>query len=61
MAQQELEKRAKRQAEGIIEAQKKGVQFGGRLSMSMRFSSTLFIPSKVKLKTQHLLPKDKGV
>lgn len=28
MAQQELEKRAKRQAEGIIEAQKKGVQFG---------------------------------
>ena len=28
MAQQELEKRAKRQVEGIIEAQKKGVQFG---------------------------------
>ena len=28
MAQQELEKRAKRQTEGIIEAQKKGIKFG---------------------------------
>lgn len=28
MAQQELEKRSKRQAEGIVEAQKKGVKFG---------------------------------
>lgn len=28
MAQQELEKRAKRQTEGIIEAQKKGIRFG---------------------------------
>lgn len=28
MAQQELEKRAKRQTEGIVEAQKKGIKFG---------------------------------
>ena len=28
MAQQELEKRSKRQAEGIVEAKKKGVKFG---------------------------------
>lgn len=31
MAQQELEKRAKRQTEGIIEAQKKGIKFGRQL------------------------------
>ncbi len=46
MAQQELEKRAKRQAEGIIEAQKKRVcSLGERLSMSMKFSSIQFISS----------------